>query len=548
MSSYNFQISQPRNLTFSFPSTSFQNPFLNRSWTPSYPLTPSLRNNFSFPAHNVFLNTMSYTPSIPPRSFSVGFDVTIMRSNWKTPSFNSGASSNFTKDCLRLLSRNPRFNFSPSRPLFTATDRLFMSNPSFFVGLNNTQQIASQTFHVELAFNTTSCMQTSRSGVHLELDSSNLARIAVHSTTINTRNIVIGSFPNRNSYVQIEEISDNQSQHTDDGQIVTTSRASNSSSLAIQSHHPWIVNFLQTIGRGMIEPDLQNPDAPLPTVNPETGRMILQNAKRIMHCLGDGNRIGQICLSTDPRTSMPNCIIEPNRITASQHFNPAVDFEMMVQINVTHPNLSQRYNLGRPELKHGAIGLTNGILNSLSEANRSSLLLSSYAGRANVHSVYNASIGFMGDVGKTALGMAQPSMTMAAENLQETWNHFFSNAGPNERFLQFCHSGGTAQVYIALLTYPVELRNRIEVVAVAPSKYISKNLCYKVTHLESSDFVPRLDRRGRLECADTIIVLEPHPDVSWFNQVTYQDHAFSSPTYQEFISKYIKNFIKEEEK
>ena len=278
-------------------------------------------------------------------------------------------------------------------------------------------------------------------------------------------------------------------------------------------------------------------------MDPATHRAFIQS---IQSCL----KITAKCRSNrefEPffNRSLSDFVAVPSTIQDSSSFHPQVDFEMITQINNPNPNLSRRYHLGRPELEKGGIGIVNGINCSLEDAHRNALLLSSYAGGVNVHAVYNAHVGVMDDIFKAGLAMVEPCMTLCARQLQETWKDFFAHASPNERYLQIGHSGGTAQIYIALLTFPVELRNRIEIVAIAPSKYISKNLCYKVTHYESADFVPHFDRKGRQECLDTIIILPPHPDVSWIDRSLHLVHSLNDPTYKKPITDRIEEFIVE---
>jgi hypothetical protein len=119
----------------------------------------------------------------------------------------------------------------------------------------------------------------------------------------------------------------------------------------------------------------------------------------------------------------------------------------------------------------------------------------------------------------------------AVRELHKIWYDFFKNCPINATFLMICHSRGAVYVRNALMIFPAELRQRIEVIAIAPGGYIDPKLCKSVKHYESSaDFVPLFDMAGRQRCRDTIITLEPHPKANpWF------DHDFMSPTYQRFL-------------
>ena len=111
--------------------------------------------------------------------------------------------------------------------------------------------------------------------------------------------------------------------------------------------------------------------------------------------------------------------------------------------------------------------------------------------------------------------------------LHREWNKFFANAPQDATILIYAHSRGAVYLRNALMTYPPELRERIEIIGIAPGGYISPKLCKSIQHFESSaDVVPLLDAGGRTRCKDTIVTLSPHPEASkWF------DHRFTSPTY-----------------
>lgn len=111
--------------------------------------------------------------------------------------------------------------------------------------------------------------------------------------------------------------------------------------------------------------------------------------------------------------------------------------------------------------------------------------------------------------------------------LHKMWNSFFEKSSANANFLMICHSQGSIHVRNALLDYPPDLRERILVVAIAPSAYIYKETCANVFHYRAEwwrDLIPRFDIAGAKREKDTIITLTSHPDASGF------DHEFMSPT------------------
>ena len=79
---------------------------------------------------------------------------------------------------------------------------------------------------------------------------------------------------------------------------------------------------------------------------------------------------------------------------------------------------------------------------------------------------------------------------------------------------------------------PPELRDRIIVVAVAPFKYIDKELCKRVIHLVSKgDKIAYMDREGMEKNRDTIIFLDPHYDN------TFDEHGIEGLTYSKGLVK-----------
>ena len=89
----------------------------------------------------------------------------------------------------------------------------------------------------------------------------------------------------------------------------------------------------------------------------------------------------------------------------------------------------------------------------------------------------------------------------------------------------------TLQASNALLSYPPELRKRIEVVAICPSCYISEEICARVLHICSkNDFVHLLDRKGRKMALEQNTVVEVgHPNAPFF------DHSITSDTLADAI-------------
>ena len=158
--------------------------------------------------------------------------------------------------------------------------------------------------------------------------------------------------------------------------------------------------------------------------------------------------------------------------------------------------------MGLPEISEDlAIGFINGIDNSFDQAKESATYISKLAGGCNVHAVYNATHGKIGDVVECNMGLNY-NATPPVRQLHQMWNNFFEKASASAKFLMICHSQGAIHVRNALLAYPPEIRDRILVVAIAPGGYIYKETCAQVIHLRVNglrDPIPRIDRKGAEE-------------------------------------------------
>jgi hypothetical protein len=104
--------------------------------------------------------------------------------------------------------------------------------------------------------------------------------------------------------------------------------------------------------------------------------------------------------------------------------------------------------------------------------------------------------------------------------------------------MQFCQSNGSTVVRNALLSYDFEKRKRVALIAIAPSSFISPDICHSVVHFCSkNDVVYLADFIGLIKYHKTIVFLDRHTEAPFF------DHDFQSPTYEEPIRKYYKEFI-----
>ncbi len=206
-------------------------------------------------------------------------------------------------------------------------------------------------------------------------------------------------------------------------------------------------------------------------------------------------------------------------------------------------NKSRLYDLSAEgefqELSKGMIGFINGIDTPFEDFQSHAKYIARLAGGYNVHGAYNATHGKAIDAYEYAfnrLGVATPPVRC----LHEKWDAFFAKADPGVPILQICHSQGAVLLRNALMSYPVELRKRIIVVAIAPGAYISKRLCKDVTHYVTKwnrDPVPWLDPRGLKKEHYNVISLKSPKNAPGF------DHGFQSPTYRDALMREADRYL-----
>lgn len=198
---------------------------------------------------------------------------------------------------------------------------------------------------------------------------------------------------------------------------------------------------------------------------------------------------------------------------------------------------STSYQLSGRDLSDRRVTWHNGMSNRFEDSVNTAHMISQKVGGCNVHGVHYMSHGLV-DAFEAFLNYCGV-ITSPGLLQMEMWDRCFNAMSPEGIILHQCHSQGVLHTRNALKRYPEDLRQRIYVIAVAPAAYISPDLCGKVAHLVSRrDFVPWIDFIGRFKYADTIQLLEPHENASFF------DHSFSSPTYVQPIEHTITRFLK----
>lgn len=197
-------------------------------------------------------------------------------------------------------------------------------------------------------------------------------------------------------------------------------------------------------------------------------------------------------------------------------------------------------SLKRPELPNGLeILMLPGIQNDYETTMQSAEYLSELAGGCNIHVVCRNSTGWYPDLKESCMGLSFIA-TEPVRQLHRKWDRFFGRKGCADKVFTICQSQGAIHVRNALLSYPIELRDRILVVAIAPGGYIFEESCAKVLHYRAQfwrDFIPRLDVTGGKRSKNSIRTLDSHPNAPFF------DHSFASPTYRDVLKRHINNYI-----
>lgn len=201
---------------------------------------------------------------------------------------------------------------------------------------------------------------------------------------------------------------------------------------------------------------------------------------------------------------------------------------------------SKIYDLGLPEFSDNlGIGFINGISNNFEGSYKNTKYISDLAEGYNVHAVYIASQGIVGDLFECAMAL-KGSLTYPVKLLHQMWDHFFKKASADAKFLMICHSQGVTHVRNALISYDSEWAKRLIVLAIAPGAYICEATDVQVIHYRASvwrDFIPYLDREGAYRMKNSIVTLNSHPFAPKF------DHTLISKTYEQALKFNIMNYI-----
>ena len=179
------------------------------------------------------------------------------------------------------------------------------------------------------------------------------------------------------------------------------------------------------------------------------------------------------------------------------------------------------------------IGYVNGVGTDLTAALQTGYELG-YLLDTNVIVTHVPSFTVGADLLKCTMGRMGIA-TEAVHKIHENWTNYFTNY-PDKDLFWVCHSGGAIDTRNALASYPNELCQRINVLAIAPGGFMDDHLCKSIVHIVSSmDPVPKTDPIGWARCRDNIVVLRG-------NGIT--DHYILNNMYAQDIKEYYNEFKK----
>jgi hypothetical protein len=225
----------------------------------------------------------------------------------------------------------------------------------------------------------------------------------------------------------------------------------------------------------------------------------------------------------------------------------------------------------RKEIANGSkILFINGVDTSFSECYKHAEYLSNLCGGVNVCGLYNPTYGKFWDYLKTAetMGIPGPKTTFkmtdpALVGYDFIMDFFEINRYTSAKLCVFPHSGGSSEFSGTLSMLRPTVANRIKVINISPSTFISNDSCEKaINYVNGCDFVPMLSRIldyannslqnmenfknitiGRdnfQECQENIQYL---PSLEGF--FSFLDHGFQSKTFRDSIKEEGKEFINE---
>lgn len=244
-----------------------------------------------------------------------------------------------------------------------------------------------------------------------------------------------------------------------------------------------------------------------------------------------------------PHSGMPQNTSKVLDLIFRSIFLPANSSKQESKIAYNQTFLNSSMNRGKVTIGYDGMkvrsdrgmGFTNGINTTRLQAARYNRMLSDMSGGYKSDLVYNPTVNPVSDACRYLCSSRSYMATPVLPKLHQNWDKFFENSSPNSLYLQFCQSEGATNVRNAIMSYDEQRRQRIDIVVIAPSVYIDDDYGGKVRHYASArDFIPNIDKAGKMRNAHTTQVLEPHKDAP------YHDHGMLSPTFQKPCFDHIK--------
>ena len=193
---------------------------------------------------------------------------------------------------------------------------------------------------------------------------------------------------------------------------------------------------------------------------------------------------------------------------------------LKVNVWINENNLSQKscfFELeGKGTQEFREIGYINGIGTDLDTAKSDAGRISdTLCHGLNFSCVYNATHSPTVDMINT-LRIFGGNIPKPAIKLLKRWKEFFQkHPNENHKFLQIGFSQGVLMVEVALRLLPLNLRQRIEVIAIAPATFIPTVEGCNVRHfVKKEDIYPNAYAKGRdrLQYDDPDIIIVEHSD------------------------------------
>jgi RHS repeat-associated protein len=204
----------------------------------------------------------------------------------------------------------------------------------------------------------------------------------------------------------------------------------------------------------------------------------------------------------------------------------------------------QLYNEdGTPKKEHPYIRfeLGVGIGNTAEDNYRNAQYISKLLGKLNVHYVENLTQGIFSDLGRffeTKRGHLIPPNVY---QLAQEWMMHDSKGSSQQMILRFCQSEGVLQTKVALSLVPQEIRNKIHIVAIAPSVCIPEDMCGSVLHLYSEkDVIPQFFALKEAEAWDQMHNFKKLKSNAKF---TVLEHGIKDPVYKNDLMAIIKERV-----